>query len=128
MVATASTWTELPEEVKMTAQLTRRFVRDELYPIEAEVDRNDGLSEEQRQGLIRKVKDIGLWNLEGAKEWGGGGFSKLGSTVCMEEKGKTSIYLAQFSGIWGGWEVSAPVSGFTRMPVNARSCGSGSAA
>ncbi len=115
MVATTSTWTELPEEIKMTAQLTRRFVREELHPIEADVDRNDGLEEEQRQALIKKIKDLGLWNLEGAKEWGGGGFSKLGSTVCMEEKGKTSIYLAQFSGIWGG---GTPPKGATKYQLD----------
>jgi acyl-CoA dehydrogenase len=93
---------EVPEEVKMTALLTRRFIRDELYPIENEVDQNDGLTDEQLERLQSRVKELGLWSLAGSPDQGGGGFKSHAMSVIMEERGKTSIYLAQFAGIWSG--------------------------
>ncbi len=94
---TALPWAQIPEEVRMTAQLTRRFVKEELWPIETRIDRADEITPEERQSLIAKVKDLGLWNLERT-------FNQLGMSVVMEERGKTSIFLAQFAGIWSGSE------------------------
>ncbi len=98
----STSWMEVPEEVKMTALLTRRFIRDELYPIENEVDQNDGLTDEQLERLQSRVQELGLWKLGGSPDQGGGGFNSHAMSVIMEERGKTSIYLAQFAGIWSG--------------------------
>lgn len=83
----------LPEELKQLKLLVRRFVQEELLPLEEEVEARGGVPEETRQRLRRKARDLGLWALRAPAEYGGGGISTLGELLVYEELGKVRSVL-----------------------------------
>lgn len=84
----ADSW-ELPEELRMLRDTIRRFMEEEVKPVE------DGLPHdayepppEQLQRLQNKARDLGLWCFETPAQHGGAGLSLLGQCIAAEETAK----------------------------------------
>jgi acyl-CoA dehydrogenase len=90
---------ELPEELKMIQSLTRDFVDDRLKPLERDIlgraaDLRDArmyLPAETEAGLVKMVRDMGLWGIGVPEELGGAGLSTLGICLVEEELAQTVV-------------------------------------
>ncbi len=80
---------ELPRDVKMLQSLVRKFVEQELIPIEMEVNLNEDIDPDLLRSLQETAKRLGLWLLDVPKEYGGQGLSLLARCVVQEEISKT---------------------------------------
>lgn len=80
---------ELPEELRMLRDTIRRFMKEEVKPVEDKLP-HDAYTPEpaQLKDLQRKARDLGLWCLETPAEHGGAGLSLLGQCVAAEETAK----------------------------------------
>src|SRR2546429_1797921 len=64
----------LPEELVALREQVRRFVRDEIIPVEQRIDPDAAeLPDEDHRRLVAKTKAAGLWCLGAPEEHGGGG-------------------------------------------------------
>ena len=62
----------LTEEQDMIVRMVRRFVRDEIIPLELDLDPDaDELAPEDRARLIEKTKEMGLYGLDIPPAYGG---------------------------------------------------------
>jgi acyl-CoA dehydrogenase len=80
---------ELPEELRMLRDTIRRFMLEEVKPVEDRLP-HDAYTPEpaQLEALQRNAKSISLWCLETPAEFGGAGLSLLGQCVAAEETAK----------------------------------------
>ena len=77
---------DLPDELRMLRETTRRFMREEVRPAEDKVEHDAcELPAELLEPQQRKAKAIGLWAMRAPVEYGGGGLSLLGAAVVAEE-------------------------------------------
>jgi acyl-CoA dehydrogenase len=80
----------------------RRFVEQELLPLESQYGwQEDRVPQEIKVGLIKKVKDLGLWFMSEPVEYGGGGLSLVGTVAAQEEIGRALILREVFGGLNG---------------------------
>jgi acyl-CoA dehydrogenase len=81
----------LPYEITELRDLVRRFVADELVPLEPHVPREWEweLPREVEERLNARAKELGLWALSVPEEHGGAGLGTLGRAVVDEELGRT---------------------------------------
>jgi len=76
----------LPEELKVLREQVRRFVRDEIIPLEQMLDPDaPELPEADFKRLSAKTKAAGLWALGSPVEYGGGGLDTFSLCVLYEE-------------------------------------------
>jgi acyl-CoA dehydrogenase len=81
----------IPEELKMVQSSVRRFVKEELTPLEREILGREGdpttgrvaLPREEEERLCEMARDMGLWGLSVPEELGGVGLPTLG--ICLVE-------------------------------------------
>lgn len=85
---------ELPEDLKLLKATLREFVEKELWPITDQVEESDDIP----KATIDKMRDMGLFGLPFAEEYGGAGIGELGYCVALEELGRAS---AAFSNLLG---------------------------
>lgn len=91
----------IPEEFKMLQTTVRRFVEEEMIPLEKLLPPDSHeLPDGHTERLQDKLKEIGLWALSAPVELGGGGINTLGMVLVREEIGKTT--LGHGGGIFGG--------------------------
>ena len=83
----------LNDEQKMMIDTIRRFIAEELHPLEDELDENGVLDKEKALAVFNKSKALGLYALNIPAEFGGGGLSALDRIICEEQFGHTSDYL-----------------------------------
>ncbi len=77
---------DLPLELKMLQTTVKRFVRDEVLPLEVGMDPEAvDISPADWERLASKARSAGLWCLGVAKEHGGGGLGVFGQCVVSEE-------------------------------------------
>ena len=63
---------ELTEEQDMIIGMVRKFVREEILPLELDLDPDaDELGRDDRERLIEKTKAMGLYGLDIPPEYGG---------------------------------------------------------
>ena len=80
---------ELPEELRMLRDTIRRFMAEEVKPVEDTLPHDAYTPQpEQLQDLQRKGRALGLWGFETPAEHGGAGLSLLGQCVAAEEAAK----------------------------------------
>ena len=80
---------ELPEELRMLRDTIRRFMAEEVKPVEDKLPHDAyTLEPAPLKALQKKARDIGLWCLETPSEHGGAGLSLLGQCVAAEETAK----------------------------------------
>ncbi|MDY6907708.1 MAG: acyl-CoA dehydrogenase family protein [Chloroflexota bacterium] len=87
----------IPDEYKMMQQMARRFMEDEIYPLEKEIDETDRVPMDEWRRLVAQAVELGLWAPFVPEKWGGGGIQ---STICnvmlSEEFGKGPLVFALF--------------------------------
>ncbi|MBI2914040.1 MAG: acyl-CoA dehydrogenase family protein [Chloroflexi bacterium] len=82
---------EIPEELRMLQLTARRFVREELLPLEAGLAEGEALPPEVGRKVRDKAKQIGLWALSVPVEYGGAGLGALADTLVIEEFSKVMV-------------------------------------
>ncbi len=83
----------LSDEQKMMIDTVRRFIADELKPLEAALEETGALDESVALAIHQKSKSLGLFALNIPEQFGGGGLSVLDRILCEEQFGHTSDYL-----------------------------------
>jgi acyl-CoA dehydrogenase len=83
----------LNDEQKMMIDTIRRFIAEELHPLEAELEEQGFLDKEKALAVHEKAKSLGLYALNIPAELGGGGLPVLDRIMCEEQFGHTSDYL-----------------------------------
>ena len=83
----------LNDEQKMMIDTIRRFIAEELHPLEDELEDQGFLTREKALAVFEKSRELGLYALNIPAELGGGGLSKLDRIICEEQFGHTSDYL-----------------------------------
>ncbi len=84
---------DLSEEQRMLVDSARRFVFEELYPHEREVEKNDALPDGLRRQIIARAKQAGLYAANMPQELGGGGLDALSMCLLDRELGRASMAL-----------------------------------
>ncbi|MCL5125586.1 MAG: acyl-CoA dehydrogenase family protein [Deltaproteobacteria bacterium] len=77
---------DIPENLRMTVETVRRFVKQDLEPISRQVEEEDRIPED----VIQKMRDLGLFGLGIPEEYGGLGLGCLGECLVYEEMGKVN--------------------------------------
>ena len=83
----------LSDDQRMLLDTVRRFIREELHPLEGAVEESGELVPETAARIHRKAKALGLYALNMPTEYGGGGLSVLDRILCEEQFGHTSDIL-----------------------------------
>lgn len=83
----------LSEEQKMLVETARRFVAEELIPLEQEVEARKALDPAKARAIFEKSKAIGLYAVNIPAEYGGGGLSMVDTCLAEEQFGHTSDIL-----------------------------------
>ena len=80
---------QLPEELQMLRGVVRRFIENEVVPLEAAMDFDQyAPSSAESATLQTKARELGLWCMAAPKEYGGQGLGALGLAVVAEEASK----------------------------------------
>ena len=77
---------EIPENVRLMRDTVRRFVKNDLEPLSRQVEETEKIPE----GVVQKMRDLGLFGLEIPEEYGGMGLNTLGECVLSEEMGRVN--------------------------------------
>src|SRR5688572_3908796 len=88
----------IPGEFAELARLTEQFVKNELMPHEARVEREDHVPPELRRALRRKAVEVGLFAFNMPEDVGGPGLPYLAQVLIREQLGKVSVALADMVG------------------------------
>lgn len=83
----------LNDEQKMMIDTVRRFIAEELKPLENEVENTGALPQDKALAIHQKAKELGLYALNMPAELGGGGLSNLDRILCEEQFGHTTDIL-----------------------------------
>jgi acyl-CoA dehydrogenase len=87
----------LSEEHQMLKELVRRFVQNELIPLEKAILQREAsgqgavLTAQERDALDRKSRELGLWGLDAPKEVGGSDLPTVAMIGVNEELGTTIV-------------------------------------
>lgn len=88
---------ELPEELRLLQATVRRFMRDEVAPIDASLPHDAWyIPKEHLLPLQEKAKKLGLWAIRSPAEHGGAGLNLLSQAIVSEE----SAHCRMGSYIW----------------------------
>jgi acyl-CoA dehydrogenase len=83
----------LSDEQKMLIETVRRFIHEELKPLEETVEETGELATAVAQSIQDKAQALGLYAMNMPAELGGGGLSHLDRIVCEEQFGHTTDIL-----------------------------------
>src|SRR5262245_1560140 len=76
----------LPEELAALRDQVRRFVRDEILPVEQRIDPDaPEIPEDDWKRLAARTRAAGLWCLGVPEKYGGGGLDTFSASVVLEE-------------------------------------------
>ena len=89
---------ELPEELKLLQETTRRFTNEELIPHELEVDEHSRIPEAARAQIRERACRDGLWPMNVPEELGGLGSSVLAQVIVQEQAGRATNHLWGYVG------------------------------
>jgi len=82
---------DLPADLAMLRDTVRRFVDEQLIPIELSPDPAD-TGDERFAMLQDQLRSMGLWHLDVPEDLGGAGLGLLGTCVVEEEIGRTKAF------------------------------------
>ncbi|HEX5816706.1 MAG TPA: acyl-CoA dehydrogenase family protein [Methylomirabilota bacterium] len=93
----------LPEELRILCDQVRRFIREEIIPLEQRLDPDaPGIPDEDFERLAAKTKAAGLWALGAPEQHGGGGLDTFSMSVILEEMSQHRMGLyAPGCGVFG---------------------------
>ncbi len=95
---------ELSDEQRLLVEQVRRFVRQEIDPLEAQLDPDAGeLAEADFQRLVGLTQEMGLHNMDVPEEYGGSGLDLVTRTLLAFElaQHRAGLY-APCYGVFGG--------------------------
>ena len=108
----------LTEEQQLIVDMVRRFVREEVAPLEDDLDTDeDRLPPEQFAKLVEKTKEMGLYGLGIPPEYGGPEVDVMTNTLIAIEysQHRAGLYAPCYGAFGGaGLIVSASASPFIR--------------
>ena len=93
---TLGSW-EMPEELRLLQETTRRFMQREVKNAEASEPYDSWhLPDEKLKPLQGKARELGLWCVQTPAEYGGAGLNLLGQSIVAEEASqcKMGAYIA----------------------------------
>lgn len=88
----------LSEEQRMLIETARRFVEEELYPHEDEVERTREVRPEVAEAIRQKSIELGLYAANMPAEIGGGGLDAVSMCLLDRELGRASMALQYLVG------------------------------
>jgi acyl-CoA dehydrogenase len=92
--APSNTGWQLPEEYVMLRDSVRRFMVDEVKPVEDKLPHDSVSPEPDDLAKLRKrAREMGLWCVQSPSEYGGAGLDLLGQCVVAEEAAKCRMGL-----------------------------------
>ena len=83
----------LSDEQRMLVDMVRRFVEEELYPHEAEVERLDAVPPELQREIRAKAMELGIYAANMPEELGGGGLDNVSLVLLERELGRAAYAL-----------------------------------
>ena len=83
----------LSDEQQLLVRTVRRFIAEELVPLERDVERDGELSPEIAKLIHEKAKSLGLYAINMPEALGGGGLSTFDWMLVEEEFGRTTDIL-----------------------------------
>jgi acyl-CoA dehydrogenase len=83
----------LSDEQRLLVDTVRRFIREELAPLEDEVEATGTLAPEKAAAIHAKSKALGLYGMNIPEAHGGGGLSAVDTMLCEEQFGHTTDIL-----------------------------------
>ncbi|MES2400431.1 MAG: acyl-CoA dehydrogenase family protein [Pseudomonadota bacterium] len=81
----------IPEELRMLRDSARRFVQQELLPIEPLYANEADIPDDVRARLQAKAKELGFWIFDLPEAYGGGGVGYLGMCLVCEELARCNV-------------------------------------
>jgi acyl-CoA dehydrogenase len=92
----------LSDEQLLLKETVRRFVNEELIPLEAEYrPEAEAMPDKYLRPLQKKAKSIGLWLLDIPKKYGGADLDLLTRCVISEEIGRTVVIPYRINEVFG---------------------------
>ncbi|MEO1680977.1 MAG: acyl-CoA dehydrogenase family protein [Pseudomonadota bacterium] len=88
----------LSDEQEMIVSTVRRFVEEEIYPHEAEVERTGAVDPDLAQRIKAKCLELGFYACNFPEEVGGAGLSHVDFALVERELGRGSMALTHFFG------------------------------
>ncbi|MEK9690286.1 MAG: acyl-CoA dehydrogenase [Burkholderiaceae bacterium] len=85
----------LTHEQQTLVDTVRRFIRQELYPLEQQVELEGSLSDSDAIRIFEKARALGLYAVNMPESLGGGGLSNLDRILCEEQFGYTTDILVR---------------------------------
>jgi acyl-CoA dehydrogenase len=85
----------LDDDQKMLIETVRRFIREELAPLEQQVETAAALDRETALAVHAKSRALGLYAMNMPESVGGGGLSNLDRILCEEQFGHTTDILVR---------------------------------
>jgi len=83
---------QLPEELRLLQETTRRFMEREVRPAEADEPHDSWkLPDKKLRSLQAKARAAGLWCVQTPEEYGGAGLNLLGQCLVAEESSKCKM-------------------------------------
>lgn len=96
---------ELPQELEILRETVASFVRNEIVPLEADLDFEAyKLPPEQLERVQRIARDAGLWCVESPAEYGGAGLGLLAQSIVAEEASQCRMGAYVPAGAAFGWD------------------------
>jgi alkylation response protein AidB-like acyl-CoA dehydrogenase len=95
---------QLDDEQRLLVDVVRRFVREEIIPLEADLDQDaDSLPQDHQERLTSMTKEMGLYGLDIPEEYGGPGIDIVTRTLLAIEMSqhRAGLY-APCYGVFGG--------------------------
>ena len=92
---------ELPEELRMMKETLRRFIDNEVIPIEREAYDGHLMVPEVREKLEARARELGIWMIDVPEEYGGMGLGLLARVLVWEETGRTIAFPRRKPWIFG---------------------------
>ena len=83
----------LTDEQKMLVNAVRQFIRNELKPLEDEIEAKGQLDPAKAQEIFQKSKALGFYAMNMPEEYGGGGLSAVDTMLVEEQFGHTTDIL-----------------------------------
>ncbi len=81
----------IPEELRMLRDSARRFVEQELLPLEPLYANEADIPDDVRAALQAKAKALGFWAYDLPEDVGGGGVGYFGMCLVMEELARCNV-------------------------------------
>ncbi len=91
----------LPEELQMLQDTVRKFVDQELIPVEMECRDGVTLKPEYRERFEAKTREMGLWMLDVPEEFGGAGLSLMAQVIIWAEVARSVAIPSRGRSIFG---------------------------